>query len=270
MYTLTYQKIAKTCTITMFPNYATMLTATKVHKTYGKGSAAYEALRGLSLTIQQGESVAIVGKSGSGKSTLMHLLAGLDSPTSGSISFDNENLASLSESTLANLRNDAFGFIFQQFFLQPSLTVLENVALPLKIRGMSKRAREEQAMQALREVGLEDKAKNRATDLSGGQKQRAAIARALAGGPEVIFADEPTGNLDTENGAIIEKLLFSLQREKGITLVIVTHDAELANKCDTIIVMKDGVIESTTAAPSQDKPSPTPKQKATPASRQRK
>lgn len=213
-----------------------------VTKIYGKGENAFVALDRVSLQIKRGESVAIVGKSGSGKSTLMHVVAALDTANSGMIEFDGKKYDALSPVKLDQLRSKKFGFIFQQFFLNGRETVLENVMLPLKIAGTGRRARASRAMDALREVDLAEKARNRATDLSGGQKQRVAIARALINQPEVIFADEPTGNLDSENGARIEDLLFKLNREKGITLIIVTHDEDLAARCQRRFEMKDGHI----------------------------
>jgi putative ABC transport system ATP-binding protein len=225
----------------MKPNI--LLQTTSLHKTYGKKSNAYEALRGIDIEIVHGESVAIVGKSGSGKSTLMHLLAGLDSATTGTVKVAGHDLGSMKEGELSTLRNRTFGFIFQQFFLQPRLTVLENVMLPLKIAGAGLSECRRRAMEALEQVELADKAKNRATDLSGGQKQRAAIARALVTGPEVIFADEPTGNLDTQTGHAVIKLLFELHRRQSITLVVVTHDADLARLCDRTIIIQDGKIK---------------------------
>lgn len=221
---------------------ASIIKATEIHKTYGKNSTAYEALRGVNLDITQGESIAIVGKSGSGKSTLMHLLAGLDSPSSGELLWKGERVNGMSEKQLTDLRNRNIGFVFQQFFLQPTLTAMENTYLPLKIAGISSARRKVAAEKALKAVGLLDKASNRATDLSGGQKQRVAIARALVGQPDVIFADEPTGNLDTETGQQVIDLLFSLQKERAITLVIVTHDEDLANKCDRTIYITDGKV----------------------------
>jgi putative ABC transport system ATP-binding protein len=219
-----------------------MIKVKDLRKTYGTKKNLFEALKGINLEIQKGESLAIVGKSGSGKSTLMHLLAGLDKPTSGEIWIGDQSMHTLKPKELAKFRNEKFGFIFQQFFLQPRHTSLENVVLPLKIDGMSRKERNERGLKAIEEVGLADKAKNKATDLSGGQKQRVAIARALVNSPEIIFADEPTGNLDSETGDVIINLLFDLNKKKGITLVVVTHDEELARRCDRQIHIKDGQL----------------------------
>ncbi|MGH7196982.1 MAG: ABC transporter ATP-binding protein [Candidatus Saccharimonadales bacterium] len=217
-----------------------ILEAREVTKIYGKSENAFVALDRVSLRIKKGESVAILGKSGSGKSTLMHVLAALDRANSGTVSFDEKPYERLSANKLDRLRSRSFGFIFQQFFLNGRETVLENVMLPLKIAGVGRRARKQRAMSALAEVDLIDKVNNRATDLSGGQKQRVAIARAIVMEPDVIFADEPTGNLDSENGRLVEDLLFRLNREKGISLVIVTHDEDLAGRCKRRLYMKDG------------------------------
>ncbi len=218
------------------------LSAKNITKIYGKGDSAFEALRGVSLDIKKGETVAIIGKSGSGKSTLMHVLAALDRVSSGSISFNDAPYAKMSANRLDRLRSNQFGFIFQQFFLNGRESVLENVMLPLKITGVGRRERTLKALEALAEVDLSDKVKNKATDLSGGQKQRVAIARALVAGPEVIFADEPTGNLDSENGTRIIELLFSLNKKRGSTLIVVTHDEDLAAKCERQLIMKDGKL----------------------------
>ncbi len=221
---------------------AQILTADKVTKVYGKKESAFTALDGVSLSIAAGESVAIIGKSGSGKSTLMHLLALLDKPTSGSIAVGGKDATKLSAKQLDTIRNKTFGFVFQQFFLNANDTVLNNVTLPLKIAGVSRKKRNARGLEVLRSVELEDKAGSKAGNLSGGQKQRVVIARALVNSPKLIFADEPTGNLDSRTGETIEKLLFTLNKQKGITLVIVTHDSELAELCDRQIYIEDGHI----------------------------
>lgn len=213
-----------------------------VKKVYGSGPAAFEALKGISFTIKKGESIAIIGKSGSGKSTLMHILALLDRPSSGKIALLNQDTQKINKRTLNKMRNETFGFVFQQFFMNPKDTVLSNVVLPLKIAGLSSRQRKEMAIDALEAVELSDKANNKANDLSGGQKQRVCIARAIVNQPEIIFADEPTGNLDSTTGEKIEELLFNLNQNKGITLIIVTHDPELAVRCDRQIHIKDGQL----------------------------
>ena len=213
-------------------------------KVYRDGNTFFKALNGVSFSINQGESVAIIGKSGSGKSTLMHLLAALDKPNEGEVFIDGQNIAKMKKRNLNKLRNQTFGFVFQQFFMNPKDTVLQNVILPLKIAGISSRKRKEIALKALEAVELTDKAKNKASNLSGGQKQRVCVARAIVNSPKIIFADEPTGNLDSKTSAKVEDLLFSLNREKGITLVIVTHDEALAQKCDRQIRIQDGQIIS--------------------------
>lgn len=219
-----------------------VLSTKKLTKIYGKNESEFTALKNISIEIKQGESVAIIGKSGSGKSTLMHLLALLDNPSSGSVLIDGNDSSKISKKKLDDLRNKSFGFIFQQFFLNANNSVLENVILPLKIAGINKKKRDELGMKSLTSVGLEDKAKNKANDLSGGQKQRVCIARAIINEPDVIFADEPTGNLDSQTGAKIEDLLFKLNKDKNITLIIVTHDKDLAKKCSRQINIKDGSL----------------------------
>jgi len=225
-----------------------VLTATDVTKRYGSGPTRFDALKGVSLEILEGESVAIVGKSGSGKSTLMHILALLDTPTTGGVEVDGSDAATLTGAQLNALRNRTFGFVFQQFFLTAGASVLENVMLPLKIARIGSRERRRLAMSALERLELADKAANKATNLSGGQKQRAVIARALVNSPRIIFADEPTGNLDTATGAVVEDMLFALNRDQGITLVIVTHDEELAARCDRRIFIRDGLIVESLAS----------------------
>ncbi|MET0715539.1 MAG: ABC transporter ATP-binding protein [Mycetocola sp.] len=217
-----------------------LLEARDIHKSYGRGSGRFDALAGVSLAVDAGDSVAIVGKSGSGKSTLMHLLALLDAPDSGSLFVGGADARGLSARQIGRIRNQDFGFVFQQFFLTPNATVLDNVILPLTIAGMAPRERRARGMAVLEQLELADKAKNKATDLSGGQKQRVVIARALVSNPKVLFADEPTGNLDTTTGRLVEDILFSLNRDHGITLVIVTHDTDLAARCDRQIFMRDG------------------------------
>jgi putative ABC transport system ATP-binding protein len=213
-----------------------------VSKVYKNAGEEFAALKNVSLTISAGESLAIIGKSGSGKSTLMHILATLDKPTSGTMLVKEQDVKQLSAPQLARLRNKTFGFVFQQFFVNPRNTCLENVVLPLVIMGIAPSERKKRGMEMLEMVGLADKAKQRANDLSGGQKQRLCIARALITRPGVIFADEPTGNLDTENGRIVTEMLFTLQKHQGITLVMVTHDPDLARLCQRLIVIKDGQI----------------------------
>jgi putative ABC transport system ATP-binding protein len=209
-------------------------------KWYGKGDSRFQALDDVSLSIMRGESLAIVGKSGSGKSTLMHILALLDTADAGTVLVDGKDASTLSRRAVNKLRNRSFGFVFQQFFLTPGTSVLENVILPLKIAGVPGAERRRRGMEALARFDLADKARNKATDLSGGQKQRVVLTRALVGQPDVIFADEPTGNLDSATGAIVEDELFGLNRNHGITLVIVTHDEELAARCDRQVHVRDG------------------------------
>lgn len=213
-------------------------------KVYGRGASRFDALKGVTLQIGRGESVAVVGKSGSGKSTLMHLLALLDQPTAGVVAMDGRPVSQLKAREVTRLRNERFGFVFQQFFLNPGQTVLENAVLPLKIAGVGHAERTRRGMAVLERLELDDKAKNRATDLSGGQKQRVCIARALVNEPTVLFADEPTGNLDSATSAAVEDILFGLHRDEGITLVVVTHDDDLAAKCGRRLEMQDGRIVS--------------------------
>ncbi|MGV8882051.1 MAG: ABC transporter ATP-binding protein [Rhodoglobus sp.] len=219
-----------------------ILSVRDVHKSYGTGQGRFDALKGVSLDIAEGENLAIVGKSGSGKSTLMHVLALLDQPTSGTIELQGADTKKLRGRRLNETRNKTFGFVFQQFFLTANASVLENVILPLKIAGVSRGERKRRGLAALEQLELADKAKNKAVNLSGGQKQRSVIARALVNNPRVIFADEPTGNLDSATGAVVEDILFALNREQGITLIVVTHDEDLAARCDRRIYIRDGLI----------------------------
>ena len=219
-----------------------ILAARYVHKTYGRAPTRFDALRGVSLDIDEGDSIAIVGKSGSGKSTLMQLLALLDKPTDGTIELSGRNAADLPKAVLNQTRNDTFGFVFQQFFLTPNTSVLDNVTLPLRIAGRPAAERRRRAMQALEDLEMADKADSLATNLSGGQKQRVVIARALVNRPSVIFADEPTGNLDSATGGVVQDILLDLNRDKGITLVLVTHDDDLALQMNRQVYLRDGRV----------------------------
>ncbi|TFD73599.1 ABC transporter ATP-binding protein [Cryobacterium gelidum] len=221
-----------------------VIDAQGLEKSYGSGASRFDALKGVSVQIAPGETVAIVGKSGSGKSTLMHLLALLDEPDRGTLEVAGREAKSLAKRAVNELRNKEFGFVFQQFFLTPNVSVLENVILPLKIAGVDGKERRRRGMEVLEQLELADKASSKATTLSGGQKQRVVIGRALVNAPRVIFADEPTGNLDTATGAVVEDILFELNRNQGITLVIVTHDEELAARCDRQIYIRDGLVVS--------------------------
>lgn len=219
-----------------------VIEAKNIKKSYGKNETKFDALKGVDLKVEKGESVAIIGKSGSGKSTFMHILALLDQPTSGDIYLNGKNVTSIRKKVLNKTRNEEFGFVFQQFFMNAKDTVLNNVLLPLKIGGISGSKRKKMALDALKAVGLEDKVQNKANNLSGGQKQRVCIARALVNNPQIIFADKPTGNLDSATGKKIEELLFDLNKNKGITLIIVTHDPDLAARCDRQVHVRDGLI----------------------------
>lgn len=223
-----------------------MIEVKGVTKTYGRKQNAFVALKNVSFEIPDATSVAILGKSGSGKSTLMHAMSGLDRPEKGQIVIDGVDILQLKTKAVDKFRSQKIGFIFQAFFVQANESAFDNVALPLEINRIGIRKRRQQAEETLRLVGLEDKIKQKARNLSGGQKQRLAIARAIVTQPRIIFADEPTGNLDSTTGAQIEKLLFDLNKKQGSTLVIVTHDSELAAKCDMQIYIKDGKIEKIT------------------------
>lgn len=220
-----------------------MIDVQNVKKYYGKKQHEFVALNDVSFSIPRGASVAIVGKSGSGKSTLMHVMSGLDRPQEGKVIVDGEDILELKDKEVDTFRAQKIGFIFQSFFLQAIETVADNVGLPLEITHTSKSERHKKIQRALEDVDLLDKIKNRAQDLSGGQKQRLVIARAIVNEPSIIFADEPTGNLDSVTGEKIEDLLFAYNKKKNVTLIIVTHDDELAAKCDMQIRIKDGEIE---------------------------
>lgn len=196
------------------------------------------------MNIDTGSIVAIVGKSGSGKSTLMHIMSGLDSPASGSVTIDDQDISKMKGHKIDNFRANSVGFIFQSFFVEPMQTCFQNVALPIEIKGVARIRRRKMVHDALESVGLTEKMNEPAGNLSGGQKQRLAIARAIVNKPAYIFADEPTGNLDSTNGDKIIKLLFALNEHLGSTLIIVTHDHELAKKCQKQVTLKDGKVES--------------------------
>ena len=223
-----------------------MIEIKNLTKTYGKKQGAFTALDDISFEIPDGASVAIVGKSGSGKSTLMHAMSGLDRPEVGQVIIDGVDILKLKAKAVDKFRSEKIGFIFQAFFVQANESSFENVALPLEIASLPAGERRRRVREALEVVGLTDKEKQKARNLSGGQKQRLAIARAIVNRPRIIFADEPTGNLDTQTGCSIEKLLFGLNKNGGSTLVIVTHDEELAAKCDFKIYIKDGKVERMT------------------------
>lgn len=220
-----------------------MIELKNVTKIYGKKKNQFVALNDVSLRIPTGVSVAILGKSGSGKSTLMHAISGLDRPQKGQVIIDGQDILKLKQKQVDEFRARKIGFIFQSFFVQGNESVADNVSLPLEIVKMPRGLRESKINEALKAVDLYEKRKNRAKDLSGGQKQRLAIARAIVGNPQIIFADEPTGNLDSETGAKVEELLFNYNKQEGATLIIVTHDVDLAKKCDYQILIKDGKIK---------------------------
>ena len=223
-----------------------MIELKDVTKVYGKKKNQFTALKNISLTIPTGASVAILGKSGSGKSTLMHAISGLDKPQKGQVIIDGQDILQLKPKRVDEFRAKKIGFIFQSFFVQGNESVIDNVSLPLEIARLPRKKRAHKINAALKAVDLYDKRKNRAKDLSGGQKQRLAIARAIVGDPQIIFADEPTGNLDSETGAKVEGLLFDYNKQKGVTLIVVTHDVDLAKKCDYQIIIKDGRVEKST------------------------
>lgn len=209
-----------------------------VSKTVMSGDRPLTILHPLDLTISSGEFVAIVGPSGSGKSTLLGLIAGLDAPSTGSIAIDNVDITALPEDALAKLRGEKIGFVFQFFHLVPSLTAFENILVPMEIAG--RQGANARARRLIEEVGLEDRGHHYPSQLSGGEQQRVAIARALANDPPIVLADEPTGNLDTQTGTHIMELLLNVHRARRSTLVLVTHDAELAALADTRLVLRDG------------------------------
>lgn len=218
-----------------------MIVLKNVNRIYGKDDNAVHALKDVNLVIEDAKFTAILGKSGSGKSTLMNIIGALDTPTSGQIFNDKTDLSKLNEDQLADYRNKTTGFVFQSFYLEPSYTVLENVAMPLTIAGVDRKTREEKAKEIITKLGLESKINKKANELSGGQKQRVSIARALISNPSLILADEPTGNLDSQNGAEVMALLKEVVR-MGKSVVLVTHNMEDAKNADNLVYIKDGVV----------------------------
>ena len=214
-----------------------------LEKTYHVGDIEVNALRGVNFSIKKGQFSAIMGPSGSGKSTLMHIIGCLDSPTKGRYHLNGENVAHLSDDQLAGIRNKEIGFVFQKFHLLPRNTALDNVMLPLRYAKIEKRQRTDQAIKVLSQVGLEDRMHHKPSELSGGQQQRVAIARALVNSPAILFADEPTGNLDSKTGKEVMTLLHELNN-KGQTIVLITHEKEIAEQTERTIFLRDGKIES--------------------------
>ena len=214
-----------------------------LEKTYYVGDMEVNALRGVSFNILKSQFSAIMGPSGSGKSTLMHIIGCLDWPTTGEYHLNGENVANMQDDQLAKIRNKEIGFVFQKFHLLPRNTALENVMLPLKYASVGKTERSKKAMEALTQVGLADRVDHRPSELSGGQQQRVAIARALVNSPAILFADEPTGNLDSKTGEEVMNLLHELN-DKGQTIVLITHEKEIADQTERTIFIRDGKIES--------------------------
>ena len=218
-----------------------MIILKNVNKIYGKNETAVHALKDVNLVIEDGKFTCILGKSGSGKSTLMNIIGAIDTPTSGKVFNNDVDLSSLKEDKLADYRNKTTGFVFQSFYLEPSYTVLENVCMPLTISGMKRKEREKLGKEILIKLDLEDKIYKKANELSGGQKQRVSIARALINNPDIILADEPTGNLDSQNGAEVMALFREIVK-MGKSVVLVTHNAEDAKNAENVIHIKDGVV----------------------------
>lgn len=220
-----------------------MIEVKDITKVYGKKKNTFTALSNVSFAVPDGEITAIVGKSGSGKSTLMHVMSGLDHATNGAVLVNGENLSEMKQKHIDAFRAHQMSFIFQSFFVQGNETCYDNVSLPLEIANVPRKDRKAMIEAALEAVEMSEKKRSKAKDLSGGQKQRLAIARAIVNRPKILFADEPTGNLDSTTGDHVEKLLFEYARKNNANLIIVTHDPDLAARCDRRIYVKDGKIE---------------------------
>ncbi len=220
-----------------------MIEARNISKSYGKKNNIMTAVNGINLKLPDTKTIAIVGKSGSGKSTLLHLIGGLDRPTTGEVIILKHNLTKLNKKEMDKYRSQDLGFVFQSFFVEPNQTCYQNVALPLEINKVPASQRKQRILNALAQVDLVGKEKNKARTLSGGEKQRLAIARAIVTEPKIILADEPTGNLDSATGDIVIDLLFNLHKSNGTTLVIVTHDLDIAKRCDIRVYIKDGQVD---------------------------
>jgi len=227
----------------MTPDAANSIETSDLKKRYGSGPDSTFALRGVNMTVKRGEYISISGPSGSGKSTLLNMLGALDRPTSGRVVLDGEDISKLSSADLARIRNSKVGFVFQDFNLISRMSTVENVELPLSISGVPPKLRRRRAMSLLNGFGIAEKASRSPRELSGGQRQRVAVARALANNPSIILADEPTGNLDSENARLTMEFLEELNTRFGKTLLIVTHDLEAAARADRTVMIRDGVVE---------------------------